>query len=200
MDRQGVDRREALRRLAVGGAVAATLPTWVETLSAFAVERAHLHAQRTARPAAAWKPAVLNAHQNATVIAITELIIPQTDTPGARAAKVNEFIDFTLKDASPDTRSKFLDGLASIDERARKDFSSTFVASTPQQQTALLTAISAPEAKNGPDRTGAEFFEAIKSLTIIGFYTSQVGMRDELGDDGTLVFSEFKGCTHPEHQ
>ena len=45
-----------------------------------------------------------------------------------------------------------------------------------------------------------EFFEAIKSMTIIGYYTSEVGMRQEMGDDGTLFFAEFKGCSHPEHQ
>jgi hypothetical protein len=44
-----------------------------------------------------------------------------------------------------------------------------------------------------------EFFQAVKSLTITGYYTSEVGMRNELGDDGQLFFTEFKGCTHPEH-
>jgi hypothetical protein len=38
----------------------------------------------------------LNPHQNATVTAISEIIIPQTDTPGAKAARVNEFIDLIL--------------------------------------------------------------------------------------------------------
>ena len=96
---QGVNRREALRRLAVGGAAAAALPSWVETLSAFALDHAHTHGQRAAaKTAAAWKPKILTVHQNSTVITLSELIIPQTDTPGAKAANVNRFIDGVLSE------------------------------------------------------------------------------------------------------
>ena len=49
------------------------------------------------------------------------------------------------------------------------------------------------------DQIGVEFFQSIKSMTITGYYTSEIGMRQELGDDGQLFFAEFKGCTHPEH-
>ena len=98
MDAQGVNRREALRRLAVGGAATAALPSWVETLSAFALDHAHTHGQRAAaaKTAASWKPKVLTPHQNSTVITVSELIIPQTDTPGAKAANVNRIIDAVL--------------------------------------------------------------------------------------------------------
>ncbi len=68
----------------------------------------------------------------------------------------------------------------------------------------LLQAIAAPPAaqdgQSAPDKTGADFFLAIKSITITGYYTSEVGLREEIGDDGTMSFAEFKGCTHPEHQ
>ena len=199
MDVQGVNRREALRRLAVGGAAAAALPSWVETLSAFALDHAHTHGQRAAaaKTAAAWKPKVLTPHQNATVITITELIIPQTDTPGAKAANVNRFVDGVLAERATDERAaaertKFLAGLTAIDERAKSEFGKPFVDATPDQQTAVLTKLSTPPVD--------EFFEAIKSMTIIGYYTSEVGMRQEIGDDGTLFFAEFKGCEHPEHR
>ena len=48
--------------------------------------------------------------------------------------------------------------------------------------------------------TAWDFFEAIKRLTITGYYTSEVGMREELGDDGMLYFAEKPGCAHPEHR
>jgi hypothetical protein len=209
---QGVNRREALRRLAVGGAAAAALPSWVESLSAFALDHAHTHGQRAAAAkTAAWKPKVLTAHQNSTVITLSELIIPQTDTPGAKAANVNRFVDGVLADAPAPERTRFLAGLTALDERAKGEFGKPFATATPEQQTALLTQLSALQEKamkdpkgvdqlQGADRTGAEFFEAIKSMTIIGYYTSEVGTRQELGDDGTLFFAEFKGCAHPEHQ
>lgn len=205
MDTRSLDRREALRRLAVGGVAAATLPAWVDTLCAVAVDHAHAHGQRkagaTAAAASAWKPRILTAAQNDAVVTISELIIPQTKTAGAKAAKVNEFIDGALASAGPTERARFLDGLRWLDDRAKQDFSTaTFVAATLAQQTALLTTISAPEAKTSADKTGAEFFDAIKSMTIVGYYTSEPGMREEMGDDGTLFFAEFKGCAHPEHR
>jgi hypothetical protein len=194
MDVQGVNRREALRRLAVGGAAAAALPTWVESLSAFALEHAHTHGQRAAaaKTAAAWKPKVLTPHQNSTVVTLSELIIPQTDTPGAKAANVNRFIDDVLSDGAAGERTKFLAGLTALDERAKTEFGKPFADATPDQQTGMLTKLSTPPVD--------EFFEAIKSMTIIGYYTSEVGVRQELGDDGTLFFAEFKGCEHPEHR
>jgi hypothetical protein len=199
INREGVNRREALRRLAVGGAAAAALPSWVETLSAFALDHAHTHGQRAAaaKTAAAWKPKILTPHQNSTVIAVTELIIPQTDTPGAKAANVNRFIDGVLAERATDERAaaegkKFVAGLTALDERAKSEFGKPFVDATPDQQTAMLTKLSTPPVD--------EFFEAIKSMTIIGYYTSEVGMRQEMGDDGTLFFAEFKGCEHPEHR
>jgi hypothetical protein len=198
-DVASVNRREALQRLAAGGLGAAALPAWVESLSAFAIDHAH-GAQATRRAASAWKPKVLTPPQNAAVIALSEGIIPQTDTPGAKAAKVNEFIDYVLVDALKANRDQFLAGLAWIDERATRDFGRPFAGTTAEQQTALLTAISTPAALTGPDRQGAEFFGAIKSMTITGYYTSEIGMREELGDDGMLFFAEFKGCTHPEHR
>ena len=200
MDASSLDRREALKRLAVSGVAAATLPAWIETLCAAAVDQAHLHGQRKATAAAAaWTPKILTRAQNETVITISELIIPQTKTAGAKAAKVNEFIDGGLAGTGPTERARFLDGLRWIDERAKADFSTTFVAATPAQQTALLTTLSAPDASTA-DRPGVEFFNAIKSMTIVGYYTSEAGMREELGDDGTLFFVEFKGCEHPEHR
>jgi hypothetical protein len=199
INREGVNRREALRRLAVGGAAAAALPSWVETLSAFALDHAHTHGQRAAaaKTAAAWKPKILTPHQNSTVIAVTELIIPQTDTPGAKAANVNRFIDGVLAERATDERAaaegkKFVAGLTALDDRAKSEFGKPFVDATPDQQTAMLTKLSTPLVD--------EFFEAIKSMTIIGYYTSEVGMRQEMGDDGTLFFAEFKGCEHPEHR
>jgi hypothetical protein len=44
------------------------------------------------------------------------------------------------------------------------------------------------------------FFRAIKSMTITGYYTTEIGLRQELGDDGRMMLGAFEGCTHPEHQ
>lgn len=193
-----VSRRDALKRLAVGGAAAVTAPLWVEALVSAAEQHA-AHYQRAAAKAAPWVPKALSPAQNQAVIALSEAIIPQTDTAGAAKAGVNQFIDAVIADASAAGRQKFLDGLAWIDARSQRDAGAPFAKATPSQQTALLTAISAPGTPSPDDAPGAEFFTAIKSLTITGYYTSEVGMREEMGDTGQMFFIEFPGCTHEAH-
>jgi hypothetical protein len=196
-----LDRRQALRTLALGSIGAAAAPAWAETLAAAAREHAaRTHAAPAAGPAAPWSPKFFDAHQNETVTVLSELIIPQTDTPGAKAAKVNEFIDLVLADAEERERREFARGLTWMDARSQELFGADFAAAAPDQQTALLTLLASPKNKALEDQLGIDFFKAVKSLTITGYYTSEIGMRQELGDDGQLFFLDYPGCKHPEHQ
>lgn len=195
-----LNRREALRRLAAGAVGAATSPMWTDTLIALARQHAHTQAAGGAMTAAQWTPRLLTAHQNDTVVALTELIIPQTDTPGAKAANVNRFIDWVLSGAPAAERSKFISGLTWIDERSRARYQKDFVSASAEQQTALLTPLADEANHTAEDATGVTFFQAIKSMTISGYYSTQIGLQQELGDDGVMVWAVFKGCDHPEHQ
>jgi len=197
-----LDRRQALRTLAFGGIGAVAAPAWAETLAEIARGHAdHAHTAVTAAAEAApWTPKVFDAHQNETVVLLSEMIIPQTDTPGARAAKVNEFVDLVLSDATESDRKQFLKGLAWMDARAQELFGTDFVSAAPEQQTALLTILASAKNKAFEDQVGIDFFNAIKGLTITGYYTSEIGMKQELGDDGQLFFLEYPGCTHPQHK
>ncbi len=81
----------------------------------------------------------LDPHQNETVATIAELIIPKTDTPGARDAGVPAFIDVMLADwGDDDQRQMITAGLANVDERSRAAFGKDFVACPPAQQTEIL--------------------------------------------------------------
>ena len=195
-----ISRRQAIRTLAAGATGAATAPFWVDSLSALSRQQAHDHAAQSAIAAKDWSPRVLSATQNETVIVLSDLIIPETDTPGAKAVRVNRFIDTVLQDANASDRTQFLRGLAWIDQRCRTLFGKDFVAASQEQQTALLTRLSADGNPNKEDAIGRDFFQAIKSMTINGYYTSEIGLRQELGDDGQLFLPQFTGCTHPEHQ
>jgi gluconate 2-dehydrogenase gamma chain len=93
-----------------------------------------------------------------------------------------------------------LRGLLWMDARSQELFGAPFVSATPAQQTALLTSLSSPSDKSTADPIGREFFDAIKGLTVTGYYTSEIGIRQELGEDGNLFFAEFPGCTHPQHK
>jgi len=197
-----LDRRQSLRTLALGGISAVAAPAWAEKLATLAREHAdHAHAANAAAAETApWTPKVLDARQNETVTILSELIIPQTDTPGARAAKVNEFVDSVLGDAEERDRKEFLKGLAWMDARSQELFGGDFVSAGPEQQTALLTILASPKNKALEDQVGIDFFKAIKALTITGYYTSEIGLKQELGDDGQVFLLEYPGCQHPQHK
>jgi glucoside 3-dehydrogenase (cytochrome c) hitch-hiker subunit len=195
-----VGRREALRWLGRGGAGVASAPLWLQSLTALAEDHAHALRQAGATPPAAdWAPKALDAHQNDMVVALGELIIPATDTPGAKAALVVRFVDAVVEDAEDADRRTFLRGFEWMDARSRELFGDEFLKAAPDQQAALLTILSSGKNKALEDQLGVEFFEAMKRLTIIGYYTSEVGMTQELHLDAQLFFPDSGGCVHPEH-
>ena len=153
----------------------------------------------------------LNPHQNATVITIAELIIPQTDTPGAKAVRVNEFIDLNLTDwYDSQERKLFLSGLADVDSRSQRQFSKHFVDCEEGQQAEILKALDAEmiEARKAsreiarrrrtdpPDTEN--FFFMMKQLTLIGYYTSEVGNQEELHEE--IIPTRHEGCAPLEEE
>jgi hypothetical protein len=197
-----VDRRDALRKLAAAGLGTALAPEWVGRLVALAHARAEApqHLGSVEQALKPWVPKILTVHQDTTVTAIAEMIIPATDTPGAAAANVNRFIDAVIEDAHEAERKEFFTGLTWVDTRSRELFGAEFVDCAPNQQTALLTIISSDKNTALGDRAGVGFFQAIKAMTITGYYQSEVSMREELEDDGNMFFADDPGCVHPEHQ
>src|SRR5882672_4610580 len=126
-----MQRREVIRLL-LGTAALPLLPREV-----FALLR-QVHNDLPATPALK----TLNPHQDATVTTMAELIIPQTETPGAKAVRVNEFIDLILSEWYDDEdRAKFLAGLANVDSQSHDLCGKDFVDCSPLQQKQLLTAL-----------------------------------------------------------
>ena len=151
----------------------------------------------------------LDPHQNATVTTFAEMIIPKTDTPGATDARVSEFIDVILTDwCATDEKKVFLDGLADVDARSQKKFGKDFVDCSPQQQTKILGDLDAnltssfkdvadparrKRMTRPPDKS---FFFMMKQLTLVGYYTSEVGFEDELHEE--IIPSDHAGCAPME--
>ncbi|HYU29283.1 MAG TPA: gluconate 2-dehydrogenase subunit 3 family protein [Gemmatimonadales bacterium] len=124
----------------------------------------------------------LSPHQSETVATIAELIIPKTDTPGARDAGVPAFIDVMLADwGDEEHRQTFTAGLANVDERSRALFVKDFIACSPEQQTQILTDLDAELARLRDTKadTSKNFFQGMKWLTLTGYYTSEVGATTE---------------------
>jgi hypothetical protein len=194
-----IHRRRALSQLLAGTVGVASMPMWVESLCAQARAEAHTQAARAAAGAPPWAPSVLTAGQNDAVIALTELIIPATDTPGAKAALVNRFVDRVLTAADASQRGEFIRGLAWLDDRCRARVGKDVAGATAAELTAVLTPLAAEGSALADDAPGIAFFRAIKSMTITGYYTTEIGLRQELGDDGRMMLGTFEGCTHREH-
>jgi hypothetical protein len=176
-----MQRRDVLRIFAAG----AVLPAFSPELFALF---------RQAQPPPGYEVRTLTPHLNETVIAMTEQIIPATDTPGAKGARVNEFIDVILTEwATAEERAHFIEGLEDIDKQSQKLFGKNFVDASPGQQLAQLRAIDdvtlagrVARAHHGnhvepPDQQlKGDFWEVFKRITVHGYYTSEIGFSQEL--------------------
>src|SRR5437879_8368233 len=135
-----ITRREALAQVALlmGGAISA--PTLAGALDA-ATWRAWT------APPQNWAPRTLDARQLELVAVMAEHIVPQTETPGARAAGVHRFVDTLLSEHYPAAeRDRFLSGLAGVDAQAQSRYGKRFAESAAAQQVALLRALDAAAA------------------------------------------------------
>ena len=172
MSRASISRRQALEQVAIllGGAISA--PTVAGVLSR--------PTRRAWAASPAWAPRTLSPAQLELVATVAEHIIPQTDTPGARAAGVHRFVDTLLSDHYPATeRDRFLAGLADLDARAQSAHGQPFRQCSPEQRIALLGEMDARAFASSRAEDGW-FFRRLKELTIVGYYTSEFGAMQEL--------------------
>jgi hypothetical protein len=119
---------------------------------------------------------VLTSDQRSLVAAISERIIPTTDTPGAIAAGVPAYIEMMLADwYEPTDRNEFMTGLGVLEGHARVQFNRPFAGLAPEEQDLVLT-----QAMTGRiSGLAGNFFEHCRQLTVMGYYTSEVGCKQE---------------------
>jgi len=153
--------------------------------------------------AAPYNPRFFEPDEFKTVEILTELIIPSDDTPGAREARVAQYIDFVVFSAAefkPSLQREWKQGLDVLDHLSRNAHQRAFHELSPGDRHSLLEAMSLPERDSAASHPGFDFYRLVKDMTVDGFYSSRVGLIDVLGYKGLSVNSEFPGCTHPEHQ
>ena len=96
------------------------------------------------------------------------------------------------------TKEQWREGLAAINKKSRDMFGAPFAEASVAQQIELLKEISKNE--RSPSTVEERFFRTIKYMTIDGYYTSEIGIHEELHYKGNTYLKEFTGCTHPEHK
>jgi hypothetical protein len=188
---QGLERREVLRILAIASAASgySGFQRW-----AFACD--HEGGTLLQVKGGSYTPRFFSAAEYAAVERLTELIIPSDSSPGAREAGVGEFIDFMVG-SDPGVQYKLRYGLTWLDAHAGRLFGATFMKLDEAQQTDLLKHLAYRDQYRPGEEEGQTFFKLIREHTLMGFYTTKVGL-EQLGYPGlTSFWAELPGCPHP---
>jgi len=200
-------RRELLKAGAFAGAVAALGPPMAQgqdtkANSELTPAQSGVDASNDLS-AAGWKPKFLDEHQNETLILLSDLIIPATDTPGAKDALVNRYIDLVLAAEKPEAQKTFLNSLSFLDGEAMRRYKTAFRYLKREDQDDLLHGLAYPKAVSGWTREAAStdpghtHFEFLKQRIAAAYYSSQIGEK-ELGWDGAFAHGPYKGCEHAQ--
>jgi hypothetical protein len=138
-------------------------------------------------------PTSLSTDARSKIGVIADLIIPQTETAGATAAGVVDFIDLMLGAwFSPAERRSFLDDLESLDAMSRAQRGNGFLAAGADEQTRLLVEMEKRAVRPDGTLDPTSFVSRMKLLVLTGYYTSEAGAAIEL--DNTMIFQTFDGC------
>ncbi|QHS59473.1 gluconate 2-dehydrogenase subunit 3 family protein [Chitinophaga agri] len=179
-----MNRREAIRNVALllGSAISAS------TLSAL----------EGCNPKGPANYALQTPETKSILAEIAETILPETSTPGAKAAKVDEFIVKMLNDCyKPEDQKVVLEGLKKVDEASEKQFKKSFVDLTAEQKNTVLTAVDKERVdynkrENKKEGDPTHYFQILKELTLTGYFTSEAGATKALRY--VPVPGKFEGC------
>jgi hypothetical protein len=176
-----MERREALKRTALmmGGLISA--PTILGILNGCA-----------AKPTIDWKPLFFTEEQGILISQLSGIIIPKTDTPGAKEVGVPGFVDIMVRDVfPPDDREKFLKGLEAFSKEAEKEYGDPFIELSEEDQTAFVLKHHEVAVKNANEKD-RPFILHVKELVVAGFFTSKIGATEVLQYEA--VPGGYNGC------
>lgn len=115
---------------------------------------------------------------------VAETILPATNTPGAKEAKVGEFMSVMVNDCYEEKNQIiFMEGMKKIEEASQKMNQKSFMTSSAEERHKLLVALDAEAKayqKNATSEDPKHYFSMIKQLTLTGFFTSEVGATKAL--------------------
>ena len=207
MGREPYSRRRALKNLGLLMASVAGqefLAGWLPSSKISAASHAHMSSRYQGEDSVTpYVPRFFNSQEFLNIEIMTEMVIPRDDKPGAKDARVADYIDFLVFSAAefePAMQTDWKDGLALLEQLSQKEFGNAFAAISDEQRNRLLTLMSLPETDSKAQHEGFAFFRLVKDATVDGFYTSRAGLMEALEYKGLTYLTTFPGCTHPEHQ
>ena len=178
-----IDRRTALVLLCAG-------------IEPSKIVRAQQHVHQVHKDPGSYRLQFFTSDENALLYRVSDLIIPKDSrSGGASDARVSYYIDLIVANSPKSTQLKWKARLQAFRRLAKEEYGGEFESISPRHQAAILDGLAANELK--PVSASDEFFIDVKRLTIAGYYTSEIGLRGELGYKGNQVLSSFPGCIVP---
>lgn len=175
-----MNRRDVIKRTAVlmGGIVSA--PTIMAIMKGC-----------KAKPTVDWKPAFFTQEQAVTVTQVAEIILPATDTPGAKDVGVPAFIEEMIQKVyGQEDRDRFMTGLQSFTQEAEAKYDDAFIDLEAAQQMEFVKQVhDVALQENAPKRP---FILMVKELTVVGFFTSEPGATQVLQYEA--IPGRYFGC------
>jgi hypothetical protein len=210
---RAISRREMVQRILAGMGAGVALPRVASSHPIYRLlsNDAILSGADAQMASADWKPLFLNAPQNETLVALSEIIVP-----GSAKAQVNRFIDLLLSVDTPANRKNFSASISAMESESQKRFGQPFAVLRGDQQNELLIAISQKDVDHseGNDKSSMardsegkhagetrpslnDHFNNLKRWISGAYYSSETGMT-ELGWTGEYVFENYPSCQHTE--
>ncbi|WAC12043.1 gluconate 2-dehydrogenase subunit 3 family protein [Dyadobacter pollutisoli] len=167
-----MERRVALKSMAVAMGAMAGLPAWASGWSKGTLPKGRL----------------LSADQSKNLAAIVEAIIPKTDTPGAGELGVGDFVQKMVKDCyDSKAQASLASGVSNVDEQSIQRFGKSFVDAGKDQKLQILQDID-----KGSDASQKAFLGMVKNLTIQGYMTSEYVMTNITHYE--MIPGRYHGC------
>jgi hypothetical protein len=186
---EGASRRALLKGLA-STAAGAALPILGQNPPP---QSHHSSAPVTGQDSAVYEYRCFDREEAKTLDALCETIIPaDSQSPGASAARVSEYIDLIVAEASQEVRDLWKQGIAATNELAANSYGRSFAECPPDHQIAVMAELAGSEDPHGSLQE--RFFHILKRATIDGYYTSRIGIHQDLQYHGNEAAHDFPGC------
>jgi Gluconate 2-dehydrogenase subunit 3 len=212
---RGVTRREMLQKVlaGLGATLAGSATALAHPLHKYLSDPASLEVASAKVAGKSWSPEFLDRHQNATLVALAEGIVP-----GSKVAQVNRMIDLLLTIDTVENQQSFIAALAAFDAESTKHFNHPIQSLKSSELDALLSTCSTakpsrstednvstahndkslkPQPQGPP--TLCDHFENLKGWIVTTYYSSEIGMR-ELGWTEHVFFRASAECSHSESE
>jgi hypothetical protein len=195
------DRRQWLKTSATALG-AAVLPLTLPSTETLAAEQQGAPATAAGAPAAASAETKSGARfftpaQHTLVEELSETIIPaDSHSGGAKAAKVADYIEQMVRESTDDQqKATWREGLRLIESMSQHYNGKSFVESSAEEKVAVIKVLS--DNAGLTEIPEVQFFHELKRLTGRGYYTSKIGIHDDLEYKGNRILQEFVGCDDP---